>query len=39
MVDGTLFDKIEEIARNIRGNNEPFGGLQVSPVSSQQRQS
>jgi hypothetical protein len=29
MVDGTLFDKIEQIARNIRGNDKPFGGLQV----------
>ena len=33
MVDGGLFDKIEQIARNIRGNNKPFGGLQVSSDS------
>ena len=32
MVDGGLFDKIEQIARNIRGNNKPFGGLQVSSI-------
>jgi hypothetical protein len=30
MVDGVLFDKIEQIARNIRGDPRPFGGLQVS---------
>ena len=35
MVDGTLFDKIEQIARNIRGNDQPFGGLQVSLADTQ----
>ena len=29
MVDGTLFDKLEEIARAIRNDNARFGGLQV----------
>jgi ATP-dependent DNA helicase PIF1 len=29
MVDGDLFDKLEEIARRIRTNGRPFGGIQL----------
>ena len=29
MVDGVLFDKLEVMARTIRGNELPFGGLQL----------
>lgn len=29
MVDGELFDKLEEIARTIRNDGRPFGGIQV----------
>jgi len=30
MVDGGLFDKLDEIGREIRGNRDkPFGGVQV----------
>lgn len=29
MIDGSLFDKLEEIGRIIRGDKRPFGGLQV----------
>lgn len=29
MVDGDLFDKLEGIARNIRANGRPFGGIQL----------
>ncbi|OAT13046.1 mitochondrial DNA helicase [Blastomyces gilchristii SLH14081] len=29
MVDGDLFDKLEEIARKIRNNGRPFGGIQL----------
>ncbi|KAL1122146.1 hypothetical protein AAG570_003551 [Ranatra chinensis] len=29
MVDGPYFEKIEYIAREIRGNDNPFGGIQV----------
>lgn len=29
MVDGELFDKLEEIARKIRNNGRPFGGIQL----------
>ena len=29
MVDGELFDKLEAIARQIRGNARPFGGIQL----------
>lgn len=29
MVDGTLFDKLEAIARIVRNSTKPFGGLQV----------
>ena len=29
MVDGQLFDKLEEIARHIRGDERPFGGIQL----------
>ena len=30
MVDGDLFDKLEQLARNIRKRTEPFGNIQVS---------
>ena len=29
MVEGEFFDKLEEIARLVRGNQRPFGGIQV----------
>lgn len=29
MVDGTLLDKLNAIAKNIRKNDQPFGGIQV----------
>ena len=29
MVDGDLFDKLEQIARAVKGNGRPFGGIQV----------
>jgi ATP-dependent DNA helicase PIF1 len=29
MVDGQFFDKLEEIARYVRGNERPFGGIQL----------
>lgn len=29
MIDGILLDKLEEIARNIRNNRSPFGGIQL----------
>ena len=29
MIDGHLLDKLEEIARIIRGNSEPFGGIRL----------
>ena len=29
MVDGELFDKLEQIARQIRNNGRPFGGIQL----------
>ena len=29
MIDGDLFDKLEAVARVVRGNNRPFGGIQV----------
>lgn len=29
MVDGDLFDKLESIARSIRNNGRPFGGIQL----------
>ena len=29
MVDGELFDKLESIARIVRGNGRPFGGVQL----------
>jgi ATP-dependent exoDNAse (exonuclease V) alpha subunit len=29
MLDGKLFDTLEEVARGVRGNSAPFGGLQV----------
>lgn len=29
MVDGELFDKLEELARKIRNNGRPFGGIQL----------
>jgi len=30
MIDPDFFDKVEEIARFIRKNNKPFGGIQVN---------
>ena len=32
MMSASIFDKIEEIARGVRGNEEPFGGLQDDGV-------
>lgn len=29
MIDGELFDKLEAVARIVRGNSRPFGGIQV----------
>ncbi|OQU97533.1 hypothetical protein CLAIMM_03455 [Cladophialophora immunda] len=29
MVDGQLFDKLEQVARTIRNNGRPFGGIQL----------
>lgn len=29
MLDGILFDKLDAIAKEVRGNNTPFGGLQL----------
>ncbi|GME57678.1 ATPase AAA+ type core [Neofusicoccum parvum] len=29
MIDGDLFDKLEQIARNLRNNGRPFGGIQL----------
>lgn len=29
MVDGDLFDKLEAIARSLRSNGRPFGGIQL----------
>ena len=29
MVDGSLFDSLEAIARSIRGSKDPFGGIQL----------
>ncbi|KNZ79614.1 DNA repair and recombination protein pif1, mitochondrial [Termitomyces sp. J132] len=29
MMDGQLFDKLEYVARVVRGNNKPFGGIQL----------
>lgn len=29
MVDGELFDKLEQIARQVRNNSRPFGGIQL----------
>jgi ATP-dependent DNA helicase PIF1 len=29
MVSGQLFDMLDVIARNIRSNNQPFGGIQL----------
>lgn len=29
MVDGELFDKLEEVARSIRNNGRPFGGIKL----------
>jgi len=48
MVDGELFDKLEEIARRMRNNGRPFGGIQLvitgdffqlPPVPDQRRES
>ena len=29
MIDGTLFQALDEIGKTVRGNNRPFGGIQV----------
>jgi hypothetical protein len=29
MMDGDLFDKLEQVARLLRKNTKPFGGMQV----------
>lgn len=29
MVDGELFDKLEQVARELRNNGRPFGGIQL----------
>lgn len=29
MLDGKFFDKLEEIARHVRSDPRPFGGLQL----------
>jgi len=29
MLDGGLLDKLEEVARRVRGNQRPFGGIQL----------
>jgi ATP-dependent DNA helicase PIF1 len=29
MIDGDLFDKLEQIARTLRNNGRPFGGIQL----------
>lgn len=29
MVDGAYFEKIEKVARAVRGNDKPFGGIQL----------
>lgn len=29
MIDGKYFQKIEEVARRVRGNEKPFGGIQL----------
>jgi hypothetical protein len=33
MIDGDLFDKLEEIARTIKRSEKPFGGIQVNKLS------
>jgi hypothetical protein len=32
MVDGQLFDRVDQIGQKVRGNTRPFGGLQVCPI-------
>jgi ATP-dependent DNA helicase PIF1 len=29
MVDAVLFDKLEEVARDVKRNSKPFGGIQL----------
>ena len=29
MIDGQMFDTLEALARGIRGNQDPFGGIQL----------
>jgi ATP-dependent DNA helicase PIF1 len=29
MMGANLFDDLEQIARTLRGNNQPFGGIQL----------
>lgn len=36
MIDGRLFDKLEQIARTVRKNQKPWGGLQVRPTGHEQ---
>lgn len=36
MVDGSLFDSLEAIARSIRGSKAPFGGIQLVLAGSSQ---
>lgn len=33
MVDGELFDKLEEIARKVKKSDKPFGGIQVTTAT------
>jgi hypothetical protein len=30
MIDGTLFDKLSQLASKLREDNRPFGGIQVN---------
>ncbi|KAJ6576213.1 hypothetical protein B0H10DRAFT_1963613 [Mycena sp. CBHHK59/15] len=34
MMDGAVFDKMEELACRIRRSNKPFGGIQLPPVGA-----
>lgn len=34
MIDGVLFDKIEMIAKAVKGTSRPFGGIQVNRACS-----
>lgn len=37
MVDGSLFDSLEAIARSLKGNSKPFGGIQLVLAGLSQR--